>query len=190
METLIAMAVFSFVAAALFTTWNAIGTATLNTTTYSGRQNDQMRVFDYLKRDIRRATSITITESGIPVTGNNFGTVLQLTIPDYYTDSREEDNAIGLRVASTPTLSGGNVAYGGNLTVRYYTLDGAVIRSESGVLRTVADASGSFSISFSNDASELIRCRLLFNQPLRGSGGRTLRRQVDILCGQRSQLRS
>lgn len=187
-ESLIAMGVGAIFASALFATWNGIGTTVVNSTSYAQRQSEQMRVFDYLKRDIRRATNITILSGGMAVTGNNFGNVLQLTIPDYYVDSREEDNAIGSRVAGTPTLAGSTVSYGGTLTVLYYALNGAVIRSEGGVVRTVADAAGGFTLSFSNDVSGLVRCRLLYNQLLRSATGRRLQRQIDILCGQRSQL--
>ncbi len=189
-EMLVAVGVFSMFTVALMTTWSALSTSALNTTSYAQRQADQMRVFDYLKRDIRRASSVAIYNGATLVTGTTFGTELRLTIPDYYSDIREEDNAIGSRVAATPTVSGGNVAYGASLTVKYYVLNGAMVREESGVVRIVADAAGVFTASFSNDVSGLVRCRVLYNQPVRNAGSRTLRRQVDILCGQRSQLQS
>jgi prepilin-type N-terminal cleavage/methylation domain-containing protein len=189
-EVLLSLGLLGIFAAGLMTTWTALGTSVVNTTAYAERQNDQMRVFDYLKRDIRRATSVGIYSGGVLVTGTNFGDELRLTIPDYYTDSREEDNAIGPRVASTPTLTSGSVTYGALLTVRYFVSNGAVIRDESGTLRTLADSAGAFTLSFSNDASGLVRCRVFFNQLLRSGSGRVLRRQVDILCGQRAQLQS
>ncbi len=189
-EVLIASGALAIFATALLTTWSALGTSVMNTTSYAQRQNDQMRVFDYLKRDIRRASSIIITSNGIAVAGSNFGDTITLTIPDYYTDARQEDNAIGANVAVTPTLSGSTVTYGATLTVKYYVLNGAIIRNEGGTLRTVGGSSGAFSVSFSNDPSGLIRCRVLFNQQLRSGTGDTLSRQVDILCGQRTQLES
>lgn len=183
------MAVFGLFAAALLASWVALQTSAMNTTSYAQRQNDEMRVFDYLKRDIRRASSIGIYNGATLVTGTAFGTKLKLTVPDYYSDSREDDNTGGTSTANTPTLSGTTVSYGTALTVEYYTSSsGAVIRSESGIERTIADAAGNFAISFSRETSGKIRSRVLFDQRLRSANNRTIRRQVDVLAGQRTQL--
>ncbi len=188
-ELLVAMSAFGLFMTALMTTWRSLTTTALNTTSYAQRQNDQMRVLDYVKRDIRRATAVEIYNGAALVTGTTtFGTELRLTIPDYYADSREEDNAIGTKTLSTPTVSSGTVAYGTALTVRYYALNGAVIRDEAGTLRTVANAAGVFAPSFKRETTGAIRCRVLFDQPMRGAANRTLRRQVDTLCVPRYEL--
>lgn len=187
-EMLVAMSVFGMFAAALMTTWTALQTSAMNTTAYTQRQSDQMRVCDYVKRDVRRASNVEIYNGGTLVTGTAFGSELRLTIPDYYADSREEDNAIGSSTPNTPSVTGGNVTYGSTLTVRYYVLNGAVIRNESGISRIVADAAGAFTLSFCTEASGLIRSRVLFDQRMRSGSNRMLHRQVDLLCGQRSQL--
>ena len=189
-EILVAMAVFGLFCAALLTSWIGLQTTAMNTTSYARRQSDQMRVIDYVKRDVRRASAVDIYNAGALVTGTAFGSELRLTIPDYYTDAREEDNAVGASTPATPSLSGTNVAYGTALTVRYYVSNGAIIRDEGGTTRTVADDAGAFTISFSKDVSGLIRCRIIFNQRMRSGGNRMLNRQVDVLCGQRSQLQS
>jgi prepilin-type N-terminal cleavage/methylation domain-containing protein len=187
-EILVAAGVFGLFAAAMLTTWGALQTSAMNTTSYAQRQNDQMRVCDYLKRDIRRASNLEIYNSATLVTGTAFGSELRLTIPDYYADAREDDNAIGANVPITPALSSGDVTYGSAMTVRFYVSNGAVIRDESGTARTLADSAGAFTLSFSRETSGLVRCRVLFDQRMRSGGNRTLRRQVDVLCGQRSQL--
>jgi prepilin-type N-terminal cleavage/methylation domain-containing protein len=187
-EILVAMGVFGLSAAALLTMWTALANSAMNMTAYAQRQNDQMRGLDYLKRDIRRASKIEIYNGATLVTGTTFGNELRLTIPDYYVDSREEDNAVGSRVAATPALTSGNVSYGAALDVRYYVSNGAVIRKEAGTTRIVADAAGAFTLSFRRETSGEIRSRVFFNQLLRSGSNRTLRRQVDILSGQRSQL--
>ena len=105
-EILVAMGVFSTFAAALLTTWIALQTSAMNMTAYAQRQNDQMRIIDYLKRDVRRASKIEIYNGATLVTGTAFGSELRVTIPDYYADSREEDNAIGSRTPATPTEIG------------------------------------------------------------------------------------
>jgi prepilin-type N-terminal cleavage/methylation domain-containing protein len=190
-EILVAIAVFGIFSAALLTTWSALQTSALNTTSYAQRQNDQMRITDYLKRDIRRASVVAIYNGATLVTiPGVFGTELRLTIPDYYADSREEDNAHGSRTPITPTLTGGNVTYGAALNVKYYVLNGAIIREEAGAVRTVADSAGAFILSFSREPSPSleIRSRVHFEQRMRRSGNQKLSRDVDVLCGQRSQL--
>jgi prepilin-type N-terminal cleavage/methylation domain-containing protein len=188
-ELLTAAAVFAFFAAALLGAWTALGTSSLNTIAYCHNQNDQMRCFDYLKRDIRRATTVAIYNGGALVTGaNNWGSTLQLTIPKYYTDSRQEDDAVGGRTASTPTLTSGVVTYGTPMTVQYYISNGVIIHSEGGVTRTVSDGGSIDTLSFCVDSTGLIRCRVSYTQTMRSGANRTLQRQVDILCGQHTTL--
>ena len=189
-ELVVGMAVAGVFMALLMRIWLSLTFTGMNTTAYAARQNDQMRVLDYLKRDIRRATAVQIYNGATLVTGTSiFGNELRLTIPDYYSDTREEDNAIGPKLTSTPTVTAGNVTYGSDLTVRYFTSGGAVIRDESGTARTVASAAGAFVLSFERETSSAIRSRVIFNQPMRGGTTRTLSRQVDILCVCRADLR-
>lgn len=189
-EILVAAGVFSVLAVAMLTMWSGLQTSSVNTRAYAQRQSDQMRVFDYLKRDIRRASTIAIYNGATLVTGTAFGSELRVTIPNYYTDAREEDNGIGANTAVTPTLSGATVNYGTVLTVRYFVSNGAIIRSEGATSRQLADPAGAFAISFSQETSSVVRCRILFNQGLRSSDNRVLRRQVDVLCQQRSKLQT
>lgn len=188
-EMIVAMGVFSIFMAGLMASWTAVQTTAVNAMTYAQRQNDQMRVVDYMKRDIRRATTVAIYNGATLVTGTTtFGSELRLTIPDYYADSREEDNAMGTKTANVPTVVSGSVCYGTALTVRYYVVNGAVFRNEAGTLRTIGAASGAFALSFKNETDGSVRCRSIYNQPMQGGAGRTLRRQLDILGYQRSQL--
>ena len=188
-ELIIGMAVAGTFMALLMRIWMSLTFTGMNTTAYAARQNDQMRVLDYLKRDIRRATAVEIYNGATLVTGTSiFGNELRLTIPDYYSDTREEDNAIGPKATNTPAITAGSVSYGTALTVRYFTSGGAVIRDESGTARTVASAVGAFVLSFERETSSAIRSRVIFDQAMRGGTARTLRRQVDILCVSRSEF--
>jgi type II secretory pathway pseudopilin PulG len=190
-ELLVAVGVLGMFTAALLTTWSAVGYSALNTTTYTRRQNDQMRILDYLKRDIRRATKVELYNGSIIVAGTNIpASELKLTIPDYYADSREDDDSRGgANTPIAPTITGDVVSYGSPLTVRYSALGGAGIRKEQGVSRTVADAAGAFSLSFKRQTNGTIRCSVIFDQPMRGSGNtRVLHRQVDTLCLPRTEL--
>ncbi len=189
MEILVAMGVFSLLMGGLLTTWITLTASAVNTTAYAWRQNEQMRVLDYLKRDIRRAAKVEIYNGATLVTGTTtFGTELRLTIQDYYSDAREDDDAIGTKNMNVPAIVAGDVAYGTALTVRYYTLGGAGIRDESGTVRTVADAAGAFEFSFKRETSGAIRSRVFYDQPMRGGVARNLRRQVDALCVPRPAL--
>ena len=182
-EILVGMAVLGVFMAGLLRTWAALSYTGMNTTAYAARQGDEMRVLDYVKRDIRRATAVQIFNGATLVTGTTtFGTELRLTMPDYYSDTREEDNAIGTKNTNAPSVAAGIVAYGSAFTVRYYVVGGAVIRNEAGTLRTIADASGAFTLSFKKETSGAYRCRVFYAQPTRGGTARTIRRQVDTLC--------
>ena len=177
------MAVFGVFSSVLVTSWTALQTQAMNTTSYSIRQNEQMRVMDYLKRDIRRASAIEIRNNGVAVIGaNNYGSLLQLTLPRYYSDTREEDDSHGTRVANSPTFASGIVGYGSAVTVQYYALNGAIIRTEAGTARTVAESAGNNTVSFCVDSTGLIRTQLIYDQRLRSGTSRTLRRQVNFLA--------
>lgn len=181
-ELVIAMGCFSLFMAGLMASWTAVQSTAVNAIAYAQRQNDQMRVFDYLKRDIRRATKVEIYNGATLITDTaTFGPELRLTIPDYYADTREEDNAIGTKATNAPTYAAGSVAYGAPLTVRYYVSNGAAIRNEAGNLRTIGAAAGAFVLSFKNEADSTIRCRVYYDQRMQGGKTRTLRRQVDLL---------
>ena len=186
-EILVGMGVFSLLMAGVVSVWVTLQSTALNVTSYAERQNDQMRVLDYLKRDIRRASNVEIYNGGTLVTGTASGSELRLTIPDYYDDAREEDDALGSKTPITPVLTSGAVTYGPATTVRYYGWNGSVVRNEAGVGRTIGSASGVFGLSFQKETTGEVRSRLTYAQALRG-GGRTLGRQVEILCGQRFLL--
>lgn len=190
-EILVAVGVLGMFTAAVLTTWTWVGYSALNTTTYTRRQNDQMRILDYLKRDIRRATKVELYNGAILVAGNNIpASELKLTIPDYYVDSREDDDSRGgANTTIAPTITGDVVSYGTPLIVQYLAVSGAGVRKEQGVSRTVADPAGAFSLSFRRETSGAIRCTVIFDQPMRTAGNaRVLHRQVDTLCLPRTEL--
>jgi type II secretory pathway pseudopilin PulG len=188
-EVMVAVAVFGIFSTVLLTSWTGMQTDAMNTTSYSIRQNEQMRVMDYIKRDIRRATEVTILDSSrVAVTGvNTYGSILQLKLPDYYSDTRVEDDAKGTSVANTPTYISKKVVYGTPITVEYSSSNGAVIRSGEGTPRTISDATGNFTVSFCKDSAGFISTRLIFDQRMRSASSRKLRRQVDFLADTRTQ---
>ena len=188
-ETLAAAAAFGLFAAALLTTWTTLATNSMNTLSYCQNENDQLRCFDYLRRDIRRATSVAIYNGATQVTGvNNWGTTLKLTMPQYYSNALQEDDTSGGRATNTPTISSGVVTYGTPFTVQYYISNGVIVHNENNVIRNISDGGSIDTLSFSLDSSGLIRCRVSYTQAMRSGSNRKLARQVDILCGQHTTL--
>ena len=187
-----ALVVFSLFSSVLVTSWTALQTDAMNTTSFAVRQNDQMRAMDYLKRDIRRASTVAIYNGATLITtAGTYGSTLQLTIPGYYSDTRLEDDSHGTRVANSPTYTSGKLGYGTAMTVRYYTLNGAVMRSEasaSSTTRIIADATGNFIISFATDTSNFLHSKIDFDQRMRSGSNRSLRRQLSFTSNNHSQF--
>lgn len=182
-EVVMAMAVFTTFSALLVTTWMAVTRSAVDATSYAFTQNDQMRVVDYLKRDIRRANTVEIYNGTTKVTGTTtFGSELRLTFSDYYTDSREEDDAFGTSAPAIPTMGKTSISYGTPLTVRFYALDGAAIRDEAGTARTIGAKVGAFTLSFKNVDDGAVECRVAFSRQMWGSATQTLQRQMNFLC--------
>jgi type II secretory pathway pseudopilin PulG len=189
LEILVAMGIFTLFMGGLLATWITVTSSAVNTTAYARRQNDQMRVLDYVKRDIHRATSVEIYDGATLVTdATTFGNELRLTIPDYYADALEDDSAFGAKTTNQPNIVAGVVAYGAGFTVRYYSLGGAGVRNEGGAETAIADAAGAFMFSFKREPDGAIRTRVFYDQLMTGGGNRTLRRQVDALCVPRIAL--
>jgi prepilin-type N-terminal cleavage/methylation domain-containing protein len=186
-EMIVGMGVFGIFSAAVAIVWVALQASAVNTAAYARRQNDQMRVVDYVKRDLRRATSVQIYNGVTLVSGTSPGTELRVVLPDYYADTREEDNLLGTNTPNAPALAGTNVSYGATTTVRYYVSGGAVIRNEGGRLRTLGDADGAFVLSFRRETNGEIRSTVTYTQPMRRSS-RVLRRQLEILSLPRTDL--
>lgn len=188
-ELLMGLTLLGVFTGALLATWTSVGYSALNSTAYARRQNDQMRVLDYLKRDIRRATQIELYNGATLVTGTKVpASELKLTMPDYYADTRQEDDFLGPKTTNSPTVAGDTVNYGAPLVVRYFVTGGAAIRKEQALSRTLASAAGAFSYSFMRETDGSIRCRVSFDQPMRG-GSRTLHREAEVICLARSELR-
>lgn len=123
-EAIVAAAIASIVLTALM-----LGSINLLRThkaveAYSDSAIDQARVLDYIARDVRRATSVTVLQNP---------TRLSLTIPDQYLTTNPTD-----RRFSTPTV-GTSVVYGsGSINVTFYVSGKNFIRQENGVNSTIA----------------------------------------------------
>jgi Tfp pilus assembly protein PilW len=100
---------------------------------YASSQAQQVRLLDYISRDLRRATTASVSNG-----------VLTITIPDYYDATGQPRN---------PTLFMGRVFYNSPtaaVTVRYYQQNGQVIRQEGTTATSIADGVQDFQLSFVN----------------------------------------
>jgi Tfp pilus assembly protein PilW len=104
---------------------------------YADEQNDQLRVIDYVTRDLRRASTVAVSNSG---------TKLTVTVPDQI-----DPNTLNLR---TPVISAnGIVSYGSTpVTIAYFIEGSSFIREENGVDTVISTTIDDFQVS-QNQAS-------------------------------------
>lgn len=188
-EIIVSMGVLGFLLAAVVATWTSLFSASADVTVFAERQSDQSRALDYLKRDLRRALTVQVYNEGSLVMGTgSSGNKLVLTVPDYYSDTEEEDNPFAAKAPNTPTYEDDKITYGATLTVEYYAFGGAIYRKEGDTRKTITDSGGAFVLTFSSQSNGSYRVRVFYDQPVGIGGSRTLRRQVDHLCWPRSAL--
>ncbi len=115
---------------------------------YATAKCDQMRVSDYLALDLRRALTVT--------SGTNAGTLLVLTIPDYY-DSNKQPRV--------PTISNDVVNYGSAIapvTVLYTKSGSSIYRQEgSNAATEIASNVSDFQISV-QDLNKVVKTQIIF----------------------------
>ena len=189
-EILVSMGLCAVFSAGLMVVWSSLSFNALNTTAFSTLQNDQMRVLDYLKRDIHRATKVELFNGSTLVTDLGVAASrLRLTLPDYYADTREDDAAFGSRAANTPVLQDANVKYGTPFTVEYFVSNGACMRREGAISRPLTGATPAFAFTFTRETSGAIRGGISFDQPMRNLSAQKLRRSVATRCVPRTEFR-
>lgn len=155
-ETLISIGVFSAVSIGLLMGFTSLERNFAATTDFATNHADQMRISDYLARDLRRALTVQASPSDTT-----------LTIPSYY-------DATG--APQTPHLDGnGGVYYGtsgSSVSVHYY-LSGATIYRREDALPPVAVADNVKDFVFSvTDLGKVVTTKITFN-PTFMAGGAT-----------------
>jgi Tfp pilus assembly protein PilW len=121
---------------------------------YSTAQTDQLRVLDYISRDVRRALTATVTVSPPRLT---------LTVPDQY--AAADPN----RTFKAPTLTTQGSFLGATygttpVTVSYYVTGSNFVRDESGTLTVIAKGVSDFQPVFdsADAAGKTVRTTLTF----------------------------
>lgn len=139
-ETMVGAAVASIVLAVLATGSIALMRSYNASEDYSTAQADQLRVLDYISRDVRRALSVSVTASP---------TKLTLTVPDQYAAAAPN------RKFRAPTMTAQGktltATYGTTpITVSYYVSGSNFVREESGALTVIATGVSDFQPVFNS----------------------------------------
>ncbi len=135
-EVIVATAVYSILFAALASGAVALQRSFSATEKYSKSVSDQLRILDYVNRDVRRASAVTITLNSKR---------LNLTLPDQYA------SAAPSRTFRTPAVSMTAVTYGAAPGTIAYQISGEnCIREENGVSKVIATGVADFQLTFDN----------------------------------------
>lgn len=147
-ETIVAAGVFMVVSVSIVSGVVALQRNFLNTSDYAVNHAAQLRISDYIARDLRYATTFSQTGSGS-------STVITMQIPNYY-DPTQLDPVTKKPKPRNPTVnSDGTVSYQDSSTppkksntVRYYmdVAKDTIFREVDGVSRVIADDVADFQI--------------------------------------------
>jgi type II secretory pathway component PulJ len=121
-EMMVSVAVATTVFTAVMYAGSFISRSAIAADDYSYQTNQQLRVVDFIGRDLRRAISVTIPGGGQTLT---------VTIPDTYGTYDSEGNPTSATV--DPTIVNGAPVYGNAaqpITVTYYVSGGSLIRQQ------------------------------------------------------------
>jgi prepilin-type N-terminal cleavage/methylation domain-containing protein len=141
-EILTAMAIAVVIFAAILTASLAMQKTFNAVDNYFATHIQQIRIIDYLNRDVKRALIVTTSANQQTVT---------LTIPKYIIQSGDAEavsNPSLVGAMRTPTIStgasGSQVNYGTTTSTVVYSINGAsILRTEDGVVTTVASSTDS-----------------------------------------------
>jgi prepilin-type N-terminal cleavage/methylation domain-containing protein len=138
-ELLIAMSISSVVIGAAMTSGIALQKSFKAVDSYFGTHMQQIRIIDYLSRDVKRGLIVTTSVSPQSVT---------VTIPNYLIKSGDPEaiaNPSLVGTARTPTIaytaSGLQANYGSTTSTVVYSVNGnSIVRIENGVVTTIASS--------------------------------------------------
>jgi Tfp pilus assembly protein PilW len=122
-ETMVAAAVSVYMFACILTATVTLNRIFAGAMEYSSGTTDQQRAMDYIARDLRRAYTVTVSQSDQTLT---------VTVPDCYTAYDAQGNPTGSLAA--PTISNGVVNYSSPikpLTICYYINGGQLLRQQT-----------------------------------------------------------
>jgi hypothetical protein len=171
-EMMLALATGSVVMGATFTSSGSLQKSFNAVDKYFGTHMQQIRIVDYLSRDVKRGLIVT--------TSVDLQTV-SITIPNYIIQASDPEAAINPALVGTPrtptmayTPSGWQVNYGTSTSSVVYSISGlSILRTENGVVTTIASSTDQLvpqttDVELAN--TEYAKTSITF-QPIFSSGG-------------------
>lgn len=138
-ELLIALSISSVVIAAAVTSGIALQKSFKAVDSYFATHMQQIRIIDYLSRDVKRGLSVTTSVSPQSVT---------VTLPNYLIQTGDAEAVANPALVGTPrtptityTASGLQVNYGASTSTVVYSVTGnSIVRVENGNVTTIASS--------------------------------------------------
>jgi hypothetical protein len=171
-EMMLALATGSVVMGATFTSSGSLQKSFNAVDKYFGTHMQQIRIVDYLSRDVKRGLIVT--------TSVDLQTV-SITIPNYIIQAGDPEAVINPALVGTPrtptmayTPSGWQVNYGTSNSSVVYSISGlSILRTENGVVTTIASSTDQLvpqttDVELAN--TEYAKTSITF-QPIFSSGG-------------------
>lgn len=138
-EMMLALATSGVVLGATLTSSGSLQKSFNAIDNYFGTHMQQVRIVDYLSRDVKRGLIVT--------TSVDLQTV-SITVPNYIIQAGDPEAVINPALVGTPrtptmtyTPSGWQVNYGANTSSVVYSINGlSILRTENGVVTTIASS--------------------------------------------------
>jgi prepilin-type N-terminal cleavage/methylation domain-containing protein len=171
-EIMLALAVSGVVFGAILTSSTSLQKSFNAIDNYFGTHMQQIRIVDYLSRDVKRGLIVTTSADLQTVT---------VTIPNYIiqaSDSEAVVNPVLVGTPRTPTMaytpSGWQVNYGNTTSTVVYSISGlSILRTENGTVTTIASSTDQL-VPLTTDVelanTEYAKTSITF-QPIFTSGG-------------------
>jgi type II secretory pathway component PulJ len=138
-ETMIALSVSSVLLGATLTSSTSLQKSFNAIDTYFGTHMQQIRIVDYLSRDVKRGLAVTTSADLQTVT---------ITIPNYLIQAGDPEAVANPALVGSPrtptmtyTPSGWQVNYGATTSTVVYSINGvSILRTENGAVTTIASS--------------------------------------------------
>jgi hypothetical protein len=146
-EMMLALATGSVVMGATFTSSGSLQKSFNAIDRYFGTHMQQVRIVDYLSRDVKRGLIVT-TFAPLYIPPRPELQTVTITIPDYLIKEGDPEWQVNHALKDTPrtptmvyTPSGWQVNYGTTTSTVVYSINGmSILRTENGVVTTVASS--------------------------------------------------
>jgi len=137
-EMIIAMAIAAIILAVTLTSSVALQRSFSAVENYSATHTQQIRIVDYLARDVRRGLSVITSVDKQTVT---------ITLPKFIiqagdAEANADPSKIGTPRPPTRAIANGelNINYGTTITVQYKVSGSSIVRVEDGIVTTIASS--------------------------------------------------